>query len=65
MQIIIVMPVYEDWESAGMLCRAIDECLVAFPQIRATVLLVDDGSSSPQPDTSQDKSQPPSSPSAS
>ena len=50
MQIIIVMPVYEDWESAGMLCRAIDECLAAFPQIRATVLLVDDGSSSPQPD---------------
>ena len=50
MQIIIVMPVYEDWESAGMLCRAIDECLAAFPQIRATVLLVDDGSSTPQPD---------------
>jgi polyisoprenyl-phosphate glycosyltransferase len=50
MQIIIVMPVYEDWESAGMLCRAIDECLAAFPHIRATVLLVDDGSSSPQPD---------------
>jgi polyisoprenyl-phosphate glycosyltransferase len=50
MQIIIVMPVYEDWESAGMLCRAIDECLAAFPQIRATVLLVDDGSSSPRPD---------------
>jgi polyisoprenyl-phosphate glycosyltransferase len=50
MQIIIVMPVYEDWESAGMLCRAIDECLAAFPQIRATVLLVDDGSSTSQPD---------------
>jgi glycosyltransferase involved in cell wall biosynthesis len=50
MQIIIVMPVYEDWESAGMLCRAIDECLAAFPQTRATVILVDDGSSSRQPD---------------
>jgi polyisoprenyl-phosphate glycosyltransferase len=45
MQITIVMPVYEDWESAGMLCTAIDECLAAYPRIAATVLLVDDGSS--------------------
>jgi polyisoprenyl-phosphate glycosyltransferase len=50
MQIIIVMPVYEDWESAGILCRAIDECLTAFPRIAATVLLVDDGSRRTQPD---------------
>jgi glycosyltransferase involved in cell wall biosynthesis len=48
MQIIIVMPVYEDWESAGMLCMAIDDCLTAFPRIAATVLLVDDGSSRAQ-----------------
>jgi glycosyltransferase involved in cell wall biosynthesis len=48
MQIIIVMPVYEDWESAGMLCTAIDECLTAFPRIAATILLVDDGSSKTQ-----------------
>jgi glycosyltransferase involved in cell wall biosynthesis len=50
MQIIIVMPVYEDWESAGILSAAIDECLMAFPRIAATVLLVDDGSSRTEPD---------------
>jgi polyisoprenyl-phosphate glycosyltransferase len=50
MQIIIVMPVYEDWESAGILCTAIDECLSALPRIEATVLLVDDGSGRIQPD---------------
>jgi glycosyltransferase involved in cell wall biosynthesis len=50
MQIIIVMPVYEDWESAGMLCTAIDGCLSAFPRIAATILLVDDGSSKTQGD---------------
>jgi hypothetical protein len=50
MKIIIVMPVYEDWEPAGLLCTAIDECLLAFPRIAATVLLVDDGSSKIHPD---------------
>jgi polyisoprenyl-phosphate glycosyltransferase len=48
MQIIIVMPVYEDWESAEILCTAIDECLLAFPRIAATILLVDDGSTRTQ-----------------
>jgi glycosyltransferase involved in cell wall biosynthesis len=45
MEIIIVMPVFEDWESAGLLCAAIDDCLTGSPQITARVLLVDDGSS--------------------
>jgi glycosyltransferase involved in cell wall biosynthesis len=49
MQIVIVMPVYEDWESAGLLCTAIDQCLIAFPRIAATILFVDDGSSRAQP----------------
>ena len=45
MKITIVMPLYEDWESAGILCSAIDACLTGYPAIEASVLLVDDGSS--------------------
>jgi hypothetical protein len=49
MQIMIVMPVYEDWDSAALLCAAIDECLAVLPEIAATVLIVDDGSNRPAP----------------
>jgi glycosyltransferase involved in cell wall biosynthesis len=48
------MPVYEDWESAGMLCTAISECLTGSLQNGTTVLLVDDGSSRTQPDNFAD-----------
>jgi glycosyltransferase involved in cell wall biosynthesis len=48
MEIIIVMPVYEDWESAAELCSAIDETLIRYPAIAASLLLVDDGSSRPK-----------------
>jgi polyisoprenyl-phosphate glycosyltransferase len=48
MDLVIVMPVYEDWESAGLLCAAVDECLTRSPRIAATVLLVDDGSNETQ-----------------
>jgi polyisoprenyl-phosphate glycosyltransferase len=48
MEIIIIMPVYEDWESAGELCSAIDNTLMHHPAIAASVLLVDDGSSRPE-----------------
>jgi hypothetical protein len=44
MHLIIVMPVYEDWESAGILCAAIEDCLAGHSRILVTVLLVDDGS---------------------
>jgi polyisoprenyl-phosphate glycosyltransferase len=44
MKITIVMPVYEDWESAAILCSAIDTCLTGYPAIAASLLLVDDGS---------------------
>jgi polyisoprenyl-phosphate glycosyltransferase len=54
MQILIVMPVFEDWECAALLCAAIDECLAASPEIAATVLIVDDGSSRPAPDNFPD-----------
>jgi hypothetical protein len=48
-EIIIVMPVYEDWESAGMLCTAIDKCLQSMSEVEATVMVVDDGSRRPGP----------------
>lgn len=49
MQIIIVMPVYEDWESASLLCLALDQCMKTYPEIAASILLVDDGSNKPPP----------------
>jgi polyisoprenyl-phosphate glycosyltransferase len=49
MQIMIVMPVFEDWDSAALLCAAIDECLALSPEIAANVLVVDDGSNRPAP----------------
>jgi polyisoprenyl-phosphate glycosyltransferase len=45
MELIIVMPVYNDWKSAGMVCEAIDSLLSSHPAIAATLMLVDDGSS--------------------
>jgi glycosyltransferase involved in cell wall biosynthesis len=44
MKIAILMPVYEDWESAIQVCRRIDKTLVQESSIRASVLFVDDGS---------------------
>jgi hypothetical protein len=49
MQIIVVMPVYDDWEAAAMLCAAIDGCLSALPRVAATILMVDDGSNRANP----------------
>ncbi len=50
MHIVVVMPVYEDWESAALLCAAIDEAL-PISSDTVSVLLVDDGSSKEQPDS--------------
>lgn len=47
MQLFILMPVYEDWESASLLCAAIDAELQKWPALSARILLVDDGSSKP------------------
>jgi glycosyltransferase involved in cell wall biosynthesis len=45
-EIIIVMPVYDDWEAARMLCAAIDDCLAPYPRFIPRILLIDDGSGS-------------------
>ena len=44
MQIVIAMPVYEDWESAFKLTVAIDSVLRKNAELRAKVLFIDDGS---------------------
>jgi len=44
MQIMIAMPVYEDWESAFKLTVAIDSVLRKNAELRAKVLFIDDGS---------------------
>ena len=38
------MPVYNDWEAAGALCRMLDEGCAALKNARVSVVLVDDGS---------------------
>lgn len=43
-RVIILMPVYRDWEWASVVCEALDEKLRTLPHVRARVLLVDDGS---------------------
>jgi polyisoprenyl-phosphate glycosyltransferase len=44
MRLAIVMPVYEDWESAVQVCQRIDSVFSQEPSIRASVLFVEDGS---------------------
>ena len=44
MHIVIIMPVYEDWDAAMKLCRNIDDVLRQEPSLRASLLLIDDGS---------------------
>lgn len=42
--VIILMPVYRDWESAFLVCQSLDNHIGRLPQVNARVLLVDDGS---------------------
>jgi len=44
MRIVILMPVYEDWDAAMKLCRKIDDVLRKEPLVSASVLFIDDGS---------------------
>ncbi len=49
MQIIITMPVYEDWDSAIALCQKIDYVFREEKSLRVSLLLVDDGSTISKP----------------
>jgi polyisoprenyl-phosphate glycosyltransferase len=42
--VVIAMPVYNDWAAAQLLCQALDASLADLPQISARILLIDDGS---------------------
>ena len=44
MKIVLVIPIFDDWESAAMLCALIENAFIALPSYEVTVLLVDDGS---------------------
>lgn len=44
MRLIITMPVYEDWESASLLCEALDAQLANLTSVQISILMVDDGS---------------------
>jgi hypothetical protein len=44
--LVILMPVFEDFAAASLVCRALDEELSQTPAVTAQVLLVDDGSPS-------------------
>lgn len=45
MKIIIVMPIYEDWDSAVALCKKIDDIFSYENSFDVSLLLIDDGSS--------------------
>lgn len=49
MQILITMPVYEDWDSAIELCQKIDLVFREEKSVRVSVLLIDDGSTISNP----------------
>jgi hypothetical protein len=44
MQIVVAMPVYDDWESALKLCVNIDSVLRMNAKLQTDVLLIDDRS---------------------
>jgi polyisoprenyl-phosphate glycosyltransferase len=49
MQLIITMPVFEDWDSAIKVCRKIDMVFSKEDSVRVRVLLVDDGGTASAP----------------
>jgi len=49
LQLIALMPLYDDWEVADVICRELDETFGGRAEIELQVLMVDDGSSSARP----------------
>ena len=43
-RVVVVMPVYQDWESVSLVCQSLDEHLGRLPNVEVRILLVDDGS---------------------
>ena len=49
LKLVILMPVYNDWDAAGVLLEQIDSTLAGH-NVRPLILLIDDGSATPVPD---------------
>ena len=47
MTLTVLMPVYDDWHAAALVCTALDRAFASRPGTTARVLLVDDGSTTP------------------
>lgn len=47
LRLVIVMPVFRDWDVAGLLCHQIDQQLAHLDNVDVSILLVDDGSPEP------------------
>lgn len=43
-RVVVVMPVYRDWECASLVCQALDKHLGRLSSVEVHILLVDDGS---------------------
>ena len=44
LRLVILMPAFEDFEAASLVCQALDRELAAVPGVTARVMLLDDGS---------------------
>lgn len=43
-RVVILMPVFQDWECAGLVCKGLDEEFARLASVELRVLVVDDGS---------------------
>ncbi len=49
MKLVVLTPVFEDWEAFRFLLERLDAVIIANPSLEARVLCVDDGSFDPMP----------------
>jgi glycosyltransferase involved in cell wall biosynthesis len=49
MDLVVLMPVYDDWDAASVLIEQLSAALTDFHHVRPLVLLIDDGSTTPVP----------------
>lgn len=47
LRLVVVMPVFNDWDAAGKLCALLDAQFQSLPEVSPEILVVDDGSSEP------------------
>lgn len=54
-RLVILIPMFNDWEAAGLLLQGLDSALADYP-LSPSVLLIDDGSTLPMPERFVDRS---------